>query len=53
MKADGLTKLECSVNQRRLLLHHNCDYVFPEEVDDDDEELQVEASLACVFLGVC
>ncbi|CAD7927226.1 unnamed protein product [Amoebophrya sp. A120] len=42
MKADGLTKLECSVPQRRLLLHHidNPDpKSFSCDASDDEDDL--------------
>ena len=36
-KADGLTKLECSVPQRRLLLHNVADPIIEYEYSDDED----------------
>jgi hypothetical protein len=48
MKADGLTKVGCSVEQRRLLLHHTYNPVANSKADDDDDE---EDSGAVYFTG--
>jgi hypothetical protein len=48
-KADGLTKVECSVKQRRLLLHHIYDPVYDDEQDSYDEyEDDEQVSYVCL-----
>ena len=49
MKADGLTKVECSKEQRRLLLHHTYN---PAACRDDEEEEEAE-DFGAVFLTAC
>ena len=55
MKADGLTKLECSLPQRKLLLHH-VDNPTTKHVDDNcdssDEEDEDDISSASVVYSV-
>ena len=56
MKADGLTKLDCSVAQRSLVLH-NVVPIFPDEINSDDEDedsqlnSEVEAKLALAWFA--
>ena len=56
-KADGLTKLECSGSQRRMLLHNIIDPVIEYEneefSDSEDEEMlpsSNDAAVCCAFL---
>ena len=50
MKADGLTKLQCSVQQRRLLLHHITDPRFGDIVDSNEVYEDYYSSYLCFSL---
>ena len=49
-KADGLSKLECSVSQRRLLLHHCADPIINYDCDStsdiEDDDIDSKVALA-------
>jgi hypothetical protein len=49
MKADGLTKLECSTQQRRLLLHHVDNPRWEEETEEHVENEEYESSSYAVY----
>ena len=55
MKADALTKLECSAPQRRLLLHHVSDpVIYPDSCDLSDEENSFDNDFkAFLSIGMC
>ena len=52
MKADGLTKLECAVPQRRLLLHHVNNPVIRDSSSGGDDFDDFECYYS-VYLGFC